>query len=119
MDTELHPLYGKELFATAEGTVYQHNRKGCFYVDFWGEVSAFKVPCFFALKKRVDDVDIVAMASNPSREYDYAIISPCGSERCYVLTLCEVLAFKDLLAGAKVMLELNSILYEKLYSVGV
>jgi hypothetical protein len=36
-----------------------------------------------------------------------------------VLTLPQIVAFKELLAGAKVMLELNSILHDRLRRVAV
>ena len=107
--------YGTELFSTTHGTVYQGKR--CLYVAFAGTTTPFNISCFWALKKRVDAVDITEMASNPARAYDCAIISPSGSERCYVLSLAEVIEFQELLAGAKVMLELNSILYEQTYAV--
>ncbi len=107
--------YGKELFATQYGAVYQGKRT--LFVHFAGTVTPFNIVHFWALKKRVDEVDVQAMASNPSRVYDCAIISPCASERCYVLSLAEVIAFQDLLAGTKLMLELNSILHEQTYAV--
>lgn len=82
-------------------------------------MTEYKLPCFFALKKLVSKIDIDAMALNPSKCSDIEIISPCGSERCYVLTLSGVLEFRDLLSGACVMLQLNSILHERLYRVAV
>lgn len=105
----------QELFATPHGAVQQTKRN--LLVTFAGTTTPFNIPSFWSLKKRVDEVDIEEMASNPSRAYDCAIISPCGSERCYVLSLEELIEFKDLLAGAKLMLELNSILHEQMYSV--
>ena len=67
----------------------------------------------------LDSIDVDAMALNPAKSSDIEIISPCGSERCYVLTLSELLEFKELLAGARVMLQLNSILHERLYRIAV
>jgi len=107
--------YGTELFTTKQGAVYQGKRN--LFVKFAGTVTPFNIPHFWALKKRVDAIDITEMAINPSRAYDCAIISPCGSERCYVLSLAEVMEFQDLLAGTKLMLELNSILYAQTYAI--
>ena len=109
----------KEIFRTPNGCVYQSDRKCCFGVDFGGYMTEYKLPCFFALKKLVDKIDVDAMALNPSKCSDIEIISPCGSERCYVLTLSGVLEFRELLSGACVMLQLNSILHERLYRVAV
>jgi hypothetical protein len=107
----------KEIYRTPNGCVYQSDEKRCFVIDFGGFVTDYKFPCFFALKKLVDQIDVDAMLLDPSNSSDVEIISPCGSERCYVLTLSQVLEFKELLAGARVMLQLNSILHERLYRI--
>jgi len=109
----------REIYRTKNGCVYQCDGKRCFCVDFAGYVTEFKLPCFFALKKLVDKINLDEMALNPAKASDIEIISPCGSERCYVLTLPELIEFKELLAGARVMLQLNSILHERLYRIAV
>ena len=109
----------REIYRNENGCVYQCDQKRCFGVDFGGYVTEFKLPCFFALKKLVDTIDLDEMALNPSNASDIEIISPCGSERCYVLTLSQLIEFKELLAGARVMLQLNSILHERLYRIAV
>ena len=105
----------KEIFRTAHGCVYQCDKKRCFSIDFAGYLTDFKFPCFLALKKLVDSIDLDEMVLNPDNAADIEIINPCGSDRCYVLTFSQMLEFKELLAGAKVMLQLNSILHERLY----
>ena len=109
----------KEIYRTPNGCVYQSDRKRSFAVDFAGYVTEFKFPCFLALKKLVDGIDLDAMILNPETAADIEIINPCGSERCYVLTVSQLLEFKELLTGAKVMLQLNSILHERLYRKAV
>ncbi len=105
----------KEIYATSHGCVYQCDRKRSFFIDFAGYTTEFKFPCFIALKRLVSKIDIDSMALDPSNSSDIEVISPCGSERCYVLTLGELLEFRDLLEGAHVMLQLNSIIHERLY----
>ena len=107
----------KEIFRTPNGCVYQSDVKGCFSIDFGGYLTEYKFPCFFALKRLVDRADLDAMILNSSKAADIEIISPCGSERCYVLTPAQLLEFKELLNGTAVMLQLNSILHERLYRV--
>ena len=109
----------REIYRTENGCVYQCDHKRCFSIDFGGYTTDFKFPCFFALKNLVDKIDLDAMVLNPAKASDIEIISPCGSERCYVLTLYELIEFKELLAGARVMLQLNSILHERLYRIAV
>lgn len=106
-----------EVFRTKYGCVYQCDHENRFWVEFSGTLTPFKFHCFFRLKQLIDEVDIEAMVNNPHSSADLEIISPCSCERCYTLTLPEVIRFRSLLAGAKVMLELNSILHERLKSV--
>lgn len=109
----------REIYRTPNGCVYQCDKKRCFGVDFGGYMTEYKLPCFFALKKLIDSIDLDTMAMNPGKSSDFEIISPCGSERCYVLTLPELLEFKELLSGTRVMLQLNSILHERLFRIAV
>jgi hypothetical protein len=106
----------KEVFSTTSGCVYQCDKSLCFMVDFAGYLTTYKVPCFFALKKLVDKIDLVSMALNPDSSSDVEIINPCGCERVYVLSLQQAAEFKELLSGARVMMELNSILVQRLHS---
>jgi hypothetical protein len=99
-----------EIFKTDQGSLYQCNRTNRYLLHFGGEVSVMRVEDFIILKKLVDRVDLQAMAQNADRASDYAIISPFGLDRCFVLTLTDVVNLKEILAGARVMLELNSLL---------
>lgn len=105
-----------ELFKTAFGAVYQCNRYNCYFVEFAGGISPFKVADFLDLKQHVDAINVEEMAKNPARAADVYVLMPTRSERCFVLTLTEVLQFQELLQGAKAMMALNSLLHECLYS---
>jgi hypothetical protein len=105
----------EEVFRTERGCVYQSDAENCLYVDFGGRAIKYRIACFFRLKALVDKINLTAMAANPDRSSDVEIISLCACEHCYVLTLSEIVALKELLAGARVMIELNSILKERLH----
>jgi len=113
------PTHFIELYKTQNGAVYQSDKDRCFWVAFNGDLTSYKVPCLYKFKRAVDTIDLNLMAANPSAAYDYEIIAPCSCDRCYVLSLTEIAELKDLLNGTKVMLELNSILNERLYSTFV
>ena len=102
----------EEIFKTAHGAVYQCNRQNCFLIAFAGGISAFKVHDFLQLKNSVEAIDITEMAQNSSRFADVAILMPTRSERCFVLTLTDVLNFRELLQGARAMLKIKSMLYD-------
>lgn len=101
-----------EIFTTTTGAVYQCDGRNRVLVNFAGQLTTLKVDAFLRLKRAVDNVDLEEMAASTSRAADVEIISVCGCERCYVLTLPELYAFKELLDGAKFAMTLNSVLHE-------
>lgn len=108
-----------EIFRTEYGAVFQCNRYNVYWVEFAGGFSSFSFNDFFHLKQSVEAIDIKAMAENPARFADVAVLLPHRSDRCFVLSLTDVLHFRELLQGAKAMIELNSILYECLHGMAV
>ncbi|MDF9798481.1 hypothetical protein OKW21_003744 [Catalinimonas alkaloidigena] len=104
------------VFSNGSGCIYQDDRKGCFILEYGGYSSSLSVPCFFCLKKSLDKINIPAMLENVSSAADVEVLSPHGCDRCFVLSVTELLGLKELFAGARVMLELNSILQERIYS---
>ena len=106
-----------EIYSTTFGSVYQCDDEQRFYVEFTGKRTAFKAQGFLKLKKQVDKIDVESMLHNPCRAADYAFINLPGYDRFFVLSLSDIIQLKDLLAGASVMLELNSILHERLQGV--
>lgn len=104
------------IFRTESGCLYQDDQKSCFILEYRGYTTSLSVPCFFCLKKTIDKVDIAAMITDPDPAADVEIISLHGCERCFVLTVAELLSLKELFAGARTMLELNSIIQERIYA---
>lgn len=99
-----------EICVTEFGAVYQCDRRNRLLVQFGGSVEVLKVDTFFRLKKAVDQAFLEAVAAT-SKAPDLELIAVCGCEKCYVLTLTELYAFKELLAQARFVLELNSMLH--------
>ncbi|RAU82303.1 hypothetical protein [Pontibacter arcticus] len=101
-----------EIFTTEAGAVYQCDKRNRLLLAFKGELTVIKVEAFLRLKRVVDAIDLESMAVSTNRSSDFEIVSVCGCDRCYVLTLTELHTFKELLAGARFALELNSMLHE-------
>ena len=108
-----------ELFRTTQGAVYQCNRRNCYWIEFAGGSSPFTWSDFKLLKKQLEAINVSEMVQNTHRTADVVILMPHRSERCFVLTLTEVLQFRELLQGAKVMIELNSLLFESLHAMAI
>lgn len=104
----------KELYSTLNGKIYQDNQQGLLVLEWYGRQSLLKLPCFFSLKKLVNGIDIKQMLTSPATACDVEILNPCGCDRCFVLSIPDILEFQDLINGAKAMMELNSILHERL-----
>lgn len=98
----------EEIFKTAHGAVYQCSRKNCYWLEFQETTTAFKISDFFLFKKRIDALDIAGMLADTSRTADFEIVMPHRTERCFVLSIQDILNLQEVLAGAKFMIELNS-----------
>lgn len=99
----------EEVYRTDYGAVYQCSRQNCYWLEFAGDTTAFKVSDFFNFKKKIDAVDVSAMIIDPSRTADFTILMPFRTPRCFVLDINDVLNLRELLDGAKFMIELNSV----------
>ena len=106
-----------EIYKTEHGTVYQCNSKNAFCLEFGNNRSFFKISDFLNFIKKINKIDVAEMAKNTARHADIAIIMPHYTDRCFVLTITDVLNLKDILNGAKFMLQLNSILRECMTSL--
>ncbi|TDS07499.1 hypothetical protein [Sphingobacterium paludis] len=98
----------EEVFATAQGAVYQCSRKNCYWLEFQHTTTAFRISDFFSFKKRIDAINVASMIDDASRRSDFEIVMPFRTERCFLLAVQDILALREILAGAKFMIELNS-----------
>jgi hypothetical protein len=108
-----------DVFSTTKGAVYQSDAERCWYVDFAGKVARFDYRCLLKLKKAVYNVDIEAKLLETSKDPDVEIIFICACDHTYILTLMQIIALKELMEGTFVMLQLNSILQDRLYRIAV
>lgn len=101
-----------EIFRTSLGTVYQCNRKNVYVLEFQGYRTALSVSNLLDFTKKITAIDLDEMVKCTSPKSDIALIMPHYTERCFVLTLTEVIALRELLCGAKAMIQLNSMVNE-------
>nr|WP_067062743.1 hypothetical protein [Mucilaginibacter sp. L294] len=108
-----------DVFSTQNGAVYQCDAERCWYVDFAGKVAKFDYRCLLKLKKAVYNVDIEAKLLDSSKDPDVEIIFICACDHTYILTLLQIIALKEILEGAFVMLQLNHIIQDRLYRIAL
>jgi hypothetical protein len=99
-----------DVFSTKAGAIYQCDDERCWYVDFAGKVARFDYRCLLKLRKAVYHIDIEQLLLDTTKLPDVEIIFICACDHCYVLTLVQIIALKELLEGTFVMLQLNQIL---------
>ena len=101
-----------ELFRTPKGVIFQDDKRGRFTLEFLGKTTSFKVQDFLHFKKAVDKINLEDILLNDCP--DLQIIHHRNTDQLFVITLCDLVSLKELLNGAKVMLELNSIVHTRL-----
>lgn len=107
-----------EVFITAYGAVYQNDAERCWQVDFNGKRAKFDYRNLLKLRTAIYRIDIEQRLLDSSLSPDVEIIFICACDHSYVLNLKQVIALRNLLEGTFVMLELNQIIYDRLYRVG-
>jgi hypothetical protein len=105
-----------DVFNTKAGAIYQSDAERCWYVDFAGKVAKFDYRCLLKLRKAVYHIDIEQTLLDSTKSPDVEIIFICACDHCYVLTLVQIIALKELLEGTFVMLQLNQMIHNCLYS---
>ncbi|HEY8927840.1 MAG TPA: hypothetical protein VIM55_01520 [Mucilaginibacter sp.] len=106
-----------EVFKTKAGAIFQSDAERCWYVDFAGKLAKFDYRCLMKLRKAIYNVDIEHTLLKSDTTPDLEIIFICACDHCYVLTLLQVIALKEILEGTFVMLELNKIIHDSLYRI--
>lgn len=106
-----------EVFSLKEGAIYQSDSENCWYIDFAGKLARFDYRNLLKLRKAVDQVDIEKLLLNSDKSADVQIIFICACDHCYVLSLLQIIKLKELLQGTFAMLELNHIIFDRLYRI--
>jgi hypothetical protein len=105
-----------DVFSIKTGAVYQCDAERCWHIDFAGKVARFDHRNFLKLRKAVYAINIEQKLLNTTTDPDVEIIFICACDHCYVLSLAQIINLKELLEGTFVMLELNHIIHDRLYS---
>ncbi len=105
------------IYESSNASIHQSDSENCFYLNFKSEVYKLKVCSFIALKAKLDKMNLEAMLLDDEMGADVEIISLCNNDRILVLTIDEVIELKELMAGSMVMIELNSIVHQRIHRV--
>ncbi len=101
-----------ELYRNKKGVIYQCENTHKFIVEFGGTTTFFTFQQFKDFGRVIAQINLNVMLERIERAFDVEIIYLPQNDQIYRLEVCEVYYLKDLLAGAKAFLELNSLLHE-------
>lgn len=105
------------IFQTANGEVLQSDAEKCFYLRFKGNNYKLNACTLIAFKSKLDAINIESLLLSDATQNSVEIISLCNRDRVLVLTVDELIELKELVPGALVMLELNSIVHQRINRV--
>ncbi len=94
------------VYKTPEGQVLQCDRRGVFYVHFYGEVLELKLCGLLTFRRKANRTDIESMLSATGADVELMYLPHC--DRFFAFTVLEISALKELLDGAMAILHLNS-----------
>ncbi|OZI08850.1 hypothetical protein BWI93_06340 [Siphonobacter sp. BAB-5385] len=105
-----------ELYRTSKGVTYQCDLTNRIVLNFADQVMAFRMADFVLFRRKAERVNLHEMIFNLDDEYDFEVLEAPKSDQKLVLTLCDLVQLRDLLAGTQFTLNLNSMLHEVLYT---
>lgn len=100
----------KTVFANENGSVLQCDVQNCYFLEFKGQLSSFKVGDFLAFKRKIDSFNIEHKLIDTSPGADVELIMPFRCGVFFILQITDILQLRELLEGAKFMIDLNSVL---------
>ncbi|MEP2026547.1 MAG: hypothetical protein ABJH98_01655 [Reichenbachiella sp.] len=103
-----------EIYHTANGKVLQNDKDNRFYLEYKGKEYRMAVCALIAFKTKLDQLNVEEMLLSDASFDALEIMPLCNREHLLVLTLDEIIEMKDLIPGTLVMLELNSIVQQRL-----
>ncbi|WP_423149514.1 hypothetical protein [Rubrolithibacter danxiaensis] len=107
-----------EVFRTESGVIYQSDKEKCLLIDFDGKICKFNYQQAVRLKKIIEAIDVEKILLD-SQSSTLEIIALHGCEHIYLLSVIQILQFKELLQGAFVMFQLNHIINDCLHRLVV
>lgn len=102
------------IYQTAHGKILQDDKDNCFYFQYKGNEYRMPVCALIGFKSKLDALNIEELLLSDASSNSIEIIPLCHREHLLVLTLQEIIELKDLVSGGLVMLELNSIVHQRI-----
>lgn len=96
----------EEVFSTPHARIFQCDASESFHLHFEQESIEFKLCDLYAFRNKIRQLDIVALLDSQSPDIEIIHLPHC--DRFLVLSIREILEFRELLNGTFHILALNS-----------
>ena len=96
----------EEIFRTKGASITQCGQSGAFVLTYEQEEIAFKLCDLYAFRKKIMSLDIMELCDTSAPDVEIICLPHC--DRFLVLSLQEILQFRELLNGTFDILALNS-----------
>ena len=100
------------LYQVAQASLRQCDRTESFLLLMNNRAVSFRACELLAFRRRIQEIDIASLVASNTPDLEIVHLPHC--DRLWVLTIHEVLALRELLAGSFAMLELNSIIHRRI-----
>lgn len=100
------------VFQTSNAALYQNDFNNNFELSFFNEQLTFRVCEFISFKKKIGQLNLSELLEVDSPDLEIIHLPHC--DRIIALDIFEILELRELLSGAFTMLNLNSIIHERL-----
>lgn len=100
------------VFATPNIGIYQNDSRASFILRFHRDEVELKLCTLLAFRRKIMNIDLTEMFMPDNA--DIEIIEIPQLKRIFVFSLREILELRELFSGTMTMLEMNSIIHEKL-----
>ncbi len=105
-------LCNEVLYKTESFEVILNPKSAALIVDFYGDKIQFRLCEFFNFKKRILALDLLELFQSNTRDSELIELPHTG--RFILLSIKQILEVRDLLCGAHVMMELNSLIHQEI-----
>ena len=104
----------KELYSSPYGRSWQDNRQRCIWLQVGASCVPLSAEVFLKFRKRLRGIDLERMLAPVHAGDEMELISFARWEHFLLLNVLDVVAYRDLVEGTMVMLELNSMIHRQL-----
>lgn len=100
------------IFKTDNAILHQCDDTESFILTFFGNEITFRFCELIAFKTKIQKVDILGLLNSETPDIEILHLHHC--DRFFAFSIHQILEIRELLSGAFVMLELNSIIHQKI-----